>query len=138
MDENASTWDRVKAGVSLASEVVSPVSMNDVKAIKKVFHGNSKLSTKAQHSYDIINTKTNKIVKVGVSGGPIRKDGKSVRAETQVRKWNKQEGAGTYRSEITHIEPEGKGARAKILKYEKDRSNKYRKDLQTDNKHKRP
>ena len=139
-DSNASTWDRAVAGVSLASEIVSPVSLKEGKSIynnaKSLVHGNSKMSTKAQHAYDIINTKTNKIVKTGVSGGPI-KDGKSVRAETQVKKWNKQEGEGTYKSEITHYEPEGDGARARILEYEKERSDKYRDQLDPQ-KHKRP
>ncbi len=121
-DGNASTWDRAVAGVSLISEIVSPISLKEGKAIynnaKSLVHGNSKMSTKAQHAYDIINTKTNKVVKTGVSGGPI-KDEKSVRAETQVKKWNKQEGDGTYKSEITHYEPEGEGARSRILDYEK-------------------
>jgi RHS repeat-associated protein len=36
MDENASTWDRVKAGVSLASEILSPVSLSDAKDAKKI------------------------------------------------------------------------------------------------------
>lgn len=135
-DSNASTLDRTVAGVSLLSEIASPVSTSDIKVIRNVFHGNSKMSTKAQHAYDIINTKTNKVVKTGVSGGPI-KDGKSVRAETQVKKWNKQEGEGTYKSEITHYEPEGEGARSRILDYEKERADKYRDQLDPQ-KHKRP
>ena len=139
-DGNASTWDRAVAGVSLISEIVSPISLKEGKAIynnaKSLVHGNSKMSTKAQHAYDIINTKTNKVVKTGVSGGPI-KDEKSVRAETQVKKWNKQEGDGTYKSEITHYEPEGEGARSRILDYEKERADKYRDQLDPQ-KHKRP
>jgi len=93
-----------------------------VNKVVKIVHGNSKASTKAQHAYDIINTKKEKVVKTGVSGGRIRKDGKSSRAESQVRKWNENEGEGTYRSEITHIEPAGSGSRERILKYEKDRA----------------
>ena len=135
-DANASTTDRVVAGISLASEAL-PMSYSDAKTMRNMIHGNSKLSTKAQHAYDIINTKTNKVVKTGVSGGPI-KNGKSVRAETQVKRWNQQEGEGTYKSEITHQEPEGKGARVKILEYEKERANALRQELQTENKHKRP
>ena len=44
----------------------------------------------------------------------------------------------TYKSEITHQEPEGEGARGRILDYEKDRANSLREELQTDNKHQRP
>ena len=55
-----------------------------------------------------------------MSGGPVRKsDGKSVRAETQVRKWNKEAGYEKYESNITLKEPEGEGARDRIYKYEK-------------------
>ena len=48
-------------------------------------------------------------------------------------------GAGGLQiSTLTHNESEGNGARRRILEYEDDRSKKYREDLQTDNKHKRP
>ena len=64
-------------------------------------HGNSKFSKKKQHLYVITRTLNGKteIVKVGISGGRIRKDGKSSRAEKQVRNWNKSE-AGSFRSRI--------------------------------------
>ena len=48
------------------------------------------------------------------------------------------QGTVPWHPRITHNEPEGNGARRRILEYEDDRSNKYREDLQTDNKHKRP
>ena len=146
-DNNSSTWEKVGAGFSLASEIL-PVSVNDVKDASKLFqktketvqrvHGNSKISTKAQHAYDIIDTKTNRRVKTGVSGGRIRKDGKSYRAESQVRRWNKEAGEdGRYQSEITHREPAGKGARDRILEYEKRRAHELKPQLEK-NKHKRP
>ena len=76
----------VPAGAGTAMNAIR--KGDDVVDAAKVVHGNSKLSTKAQHAYDIINTKTGETVKTGVSGGSIR-NGKSVRAETQVRKWNR-------------------------------------------------
>lgn len=87
-----------------------------------------------------IDTKTNEVVKVGVSGGKIRKDGKSVRAETQVRKWNKEAREEKYISIITKEEPAGDGARERILKYEEDRALDLKaKNQLTDNKkHIRP
>ena len=139
VDGNASTTDRIKAVFSLASEFL-PVSVGDVKDVVKIVknvHGNSKLSTKAQHAYDIIDKRTDKVVKTGISGGKIRNDGKSYRAEQQVRKWNKEEGRYIYESEITHQEPAGAGARDKILKYEKDRATKLREELDHD-KHQKP
>ena len=105
------------------------------KIVKSYVHGNSKASTKAQHAYDIINTETKKIVKTGVSGGKILKNGKSARAESQVRKWNKEAGKDIYKSEITHKEPAGKGARERILEYEKDRANKLRDELDPEKHH---
>ena len=139
VDGNASTIDRIGAGVFLTSELL-PVSVGDVKDVVKILknvHGNSKLSTKAQHAYDIIDKRTDKVVKTGISGGKIRKDGKSYRAEQQVRKWNKEEDGYIYESEITHQEPAGAGARDKILKYEKDRATKLREELDHD-KHQKP
>ena len=73
-----------------------------------------------------------------LTGGPIRKkDGKSVQAEKQVRKWNKEAGYEKYESNITHKEPEGEGARAKIYEYEKKRADLIRSQLDN-NRHKRP
>ena len=128
-DGKASPLERVGAGISLASEIL-PVSVGDVrdadKIVQKALHGNSKASTNAQHAYDIIDKRTGERVKTGVSGGKIRKDGKSYRAEQQVRKWNKQEGGDIYKSEITHKEPAGEGAREKILEYERERAKKLK------------
>ena len=120
-DKDASGIEKTLAFGSLLSEI-SPVSINDVKdgvKIAKRIHGNSKSSTKAQHAYDIIDTESNTVVKTGVSGGRIRKDGKSSRAEQQVRKWNREENTTKYESNITNIEPDGEGAREKIYNYEK-------------------
>ena len=111
---------------------ISLVSINDVKdgvKIAKRIHGNSKSSTKAQHAYDIIDTESNTVVKTGVSGGRIRKDGKSSRAEQQVRKWNREENTTKYESNITNIEPDGEGAREKIYNYEKQRAKQLKNQL---------
>ena len=142
LSDEASSEEKFIAGVSLASEFL-PVSIGDVKdgvKIVKAVHGNSKASTRAQHAYDIIDKSTGKIVKTGVSSGKIRKDGKSYRAESQVRKWNRQEGEDRYESYITYEIPAGKNARDKIYKYEKKRANTLRKQkfLDDQNKHKRP
>lgn len=151
---DASGWDRVAAGLSLASEAL-PVSFNDGKDLwkggqkivglvksnttekvveaaaetGKAVHGNSKLSTKAQHAYDIIDDSEH-IVKTGISGGKtIIKNGEelSARAERQVSKWNKEAGYEKFHSVITHKEPAGEGSRVKILDYEIARADYLRK-----------
>ena len=114
----------VGSSCTLCPKMIRFIRINSTFAV----HGNSKASTKAQHAYDIINTKTNKVIKTGISGGQI-KNGKSVRAETQVKKWNKESGDGTYKSEITHHEPAGEGSRTRILDYEKERANVLREEL---------
>lgn len=86
---------------------------------QKAVHGNSKFSTNAQHAYDIIELSTGRRVKTGVSGGGIRiSDGKSKRAEKQVRSLNKKAGYEKYSSEIILIEPGREGVRKWILDFE--------------------
>ena len=94
VDGNASTIDRIGAGVSLASELL-PVSVGDVKGIGdfvKSVNGNSKLSTLAQHIYRIFDKATNKTVKVGISGGKVTKNGN--------RKKISQKAINDYETEI--------------------------------------
>ena len=94
IDGNASTIDRIGAGVSLASELL-PVSVGDVKGIGdfvKSVNGNSKLSTLAQHIYRIFDKATNKTVKVGISGGKVTKNGN--------RKKISQKAINDYETEI--------------------------------------
>ena len=82
---------------------------------------------------------TGKIVKTGISSGKIRKDGKSYRAESQVRKWNKDAGYEKYGSVITKKFEAGEGARQKAIDYEKNRADHLRKLKELDEeKHKRP
>ena len=142
-DNNSSGWEKVGAVASLASEAL-PVSFSDAKGLYnegkhfvKTVHGNSKASSKAQHAYDIIDNETGTRVKTGVSSGRIRKDGKSYRAEQQVRKWNKEVGYEKYESEIYYKEPAGEHARDKIYQVEKKHADEIRDELDKD-KHIKP
>ena len=141
--------DKGVDGIKAADRVIDAAKAGDsaidvVKGAEKVsstpvgrVHGNSAASTKAQHAYDIVDESGN-VVKTGVSGGPTR-NGKSVRAETQVRKWNREVGYEKYHSTITHKEPAGEGARQKILDYEEKRALMLRQKGQLDpQRHKRP
>jgi RHS repeat-associated protein len=142
-DSEASTFDRIIAGVSLASELL-PISADDLKdgtkLISGIVHGNSKASTKAQHVYVIKDKNTDETVKVGISGGKITKKGKSYRAQRQVSKWNREKGGNVYESKIILNIPEGKNSRDKALEAERDKADKLRKEgqLKEKDKHQRP
>ncbi|WP_078179695.1 RHS repeat-associated core domain-containing protein [Bacillus cereus] len=74
------------------------------KQIKKINkqknrHSNSKRNPQLHHGYEIYNKRTKAVVKVGISGNRIKKNGKSSRAETQVRNFNKNFG-NEYASRI--------------------------------------
>jgi hypothetical protein len=72
-------------------------------------HGNSKKSKKPQHGYEIYEKKSGNVVKVGISGGQIRLDGKSYRAERQVRLFNRMDG-DIYESRIMQYFPDRESA----------------------------
>jgi RHS repeat-associated protein len=122
-------------GVNLGSYSPNPISWIDPWGW--CGHGNSKTSTKAQHGYEIIDTRTGQVVKTGVSGGKIRADGKSYRAEKQVRDWNKEVGEGAYESRTVKHEPAGQNAREKILEWEKQNADNNRGTLDPE-RHKIP
>ena len=107
---------------------------------KVAIHGNSKASTKAQHLYEIYETKKGDVVKTGISGGKVSKQGKSYRATRQVNKWNKEEGAGTHDSRIVQEFPKGPGAREAALQAEEENAQRLRKQnqLKDPQKHKKP
>lgn len=63
-------------------------------------HGNSKLSTKPQHGYEIYNTETGDVVKTGISGQRMNLNGTSPRANIQVNRLNRGAGKNLYDSTI--------------------------------------
>ncbi len=93
---------------------------DDVKAV----NGNSKASTKAQHVYGLINKKTNKIEKVGISGGKISKAGKSYRANKQISEQKKL--GFEFSQKIIKKIKAGEGARVKALEAEVKATNNYK------------
>jgi RHS repeat-associated protein len=121
-----------------ADKVADAVKAGDkVSDAKKVANGNSKASEKAQHVYEIVNKKTNKVEKVGISGGKVSKSGNSYRATSQVNKLNKS--GGNYSSRIAEKIPAGKGAREKALNSEKKLAEHYKKTNQLNREiHQRP
>src|SRR5690606_38952229 len=91
-------------------------------------HGNSLKSTKPQHIYVIIRTDAlgrSEVFKYGISGGRIRRDGRSYRAEHQVRNLNRWRTGGfnrqwTYKSFVIEHIPRGPGARARAVQRERE------------------
>jgi len=103
----------------------------------KKIHGNSKCSEAAQHLYEIYEKVSGRVVKTGISGGKVNKNGKSYRAQSQVNKLNKKNGFEKYDSRIVDEVPAGPGARDKILRKEKENADRLRTELDPDI-HKRP
>lgn len=66
----------------------------------KVVHGNSKLSTKTQHGYEIFEKETGDVVKTGISGRPLNKNGTSSRANSQVNSFNNAAGSDKYGARV--------------------------------------
>ncbi|WP_437918958.1 hypothetical protein [Sphingobacterium sp. LRF_L2] len=137
LDLAAVSSGKIVDGNTLLSTTESKGSAS--REVKEIIHANSKLSDKAQHNYNILDTWfDNKRVKTGISSGKETKDGKSYRGQSQANKWNKEdETPGKYVSEIVNRIPEGKGARLKALDYESKDAKKLLDQLDP-TRHKRP
>lgn len=79
-------------------------------------HGNSKQIKKTNHGYIIRERSTKRIVKVGISGGRLNKNGTSRRANSQVSRWNR--GVGTDFFEVVVLRKD-LGDRQSVLDWEK-------------------
>lgn len=104
-------------------------------------HGNSRLSTRAQHGYEIVDTTTGEVVKTGVSGGARTASGGSVRANRQANAWNREAGqAGRYEPRVVQEVPAGPGAREQILQWEAENAARLREagQLRDPTRHTRP
>jgi RHS repeat-associated protein len=119
---------RLEGGYNLNGYVLNPNSWVDVFGL--CCHGNDASSTKSQHGYEIYDNQGN-VIKTGVSSGRVRMDGKSSRAEKQVREWNKNtnDPNGPFTSKVVANVPSGQGARQKIYTWESQNANKHRKTL---------
>ena len=115
-----------------------PGSGSAMKAAKAV-NGNSKLSTNAQHLYEIFD-KSGKVVKTGVSGG-AEVAGESARALKQINQWEKEGkvAAGELKHRIKDRVEAGVGARGKVLELEKANASRLRSEGQLNREfHQRP
>jgi hypothetical protein len=88
-------------GIAPRTEVGS--SSSAVEPSRSIPHGNSHASNKQQHGYEIYNTETGGVAKVGISGQPLNKNGSSPRANIQVNLYNRRAGSQIYAARV--IEP---------------------------------
>ncbi len=98
-------------------------------------HGNSKASQKVQHGYEIYKNKNGDVVKTGISGQPLNKNGTSPRANSQVNKWNKAIGSQEYSARVVKT---GISSREKALEWERENSMRLWKEGNSMEKHRRP
>ncbi len=63
-------------------------------------HGNSRSSTKTQHGYEIYEKETGDVIKTGISGRNLNKNGTSPRANTQVNRLNRNAGYEKYAARV--------------------------------------
>ncbi|WP_338709179.1 DNRLRE domain-containing protein [Paenibacillus amylolyticus] len=105
------------------------------KAIKKATHGNSKASKKTQHGYEISEKSTRDVVKTGISGQKLNKNGTSPRANSQVNKWNKNAGTNKYEARVVKSKLRN---RQQALEWEKKNAQKLWDKGNSMSKHQRP
>lgn len=91
----------------------SKVSTSTEAAAKAAYtktHGNSKLSKKPQHRYEIRDKTTGDVKKTGISGQKLNKDGSSPRANSQVNSLNKTENTDKYEASVKETNIPGRQA----------------------------
>ena len=93
------------------------------------------MSTKTQHGYEIFEKETGDVVKTGISGQPLNKNGTSPRANSQVNKWNNTAGADVYDARIVNPNIEN---RLKALEWEESNALRLWEEGNSMNKHVRP
>jgi RHS repeat-associated protein len=90
----------LEGGIALYAYVHDPLTWNDPFGLAAC-HGNSRANGRANHVYVIRDRHTGEVHKYGISGGRVRADGRSSRAEAQVRRLNAKPGnADRYESTI--------------------------------------
>lgn len=104
--------ERTNMIIAGAAVIIPFVSVKVVKGIRGAMaHGNSRISTKPQHRYEIRDTQTGDVKKTGISGQKLNADGSSPRANKQVNKLNKQAGQqGQYAADVKETNIPGREA----------------------------
>lgn len=88
------------AATSVKLTAKTTTTKTQSKGTNSNIHGNSKLSIKTQHGYEIYERSTGDVVKTGISGRPLNVNGTSPRANTQVNKLNSTVGFGKFGARV--------------------------------------
>jgi RHS repeat-associated protein len=80
------------------------------------FHGNDRRSNRPQHMYEIDDKEVGEVMKTGISGRPLNKNGTSPRANRQVNDLNRHYGSDRFDSRVVEKDIPG---RQKALELEK-------------------
>ena len=140
MGGNQELYDTVEAGlytfgagyISLGAD---NYGLSGGKTNNTTVHGNSKSSSKVQHGYEIYKNKNGDVVKTGISGQPLNKNGTSPRANYQVNKLNKEMGSQEYAARIVKT---GISGREKALEWERENSMRLWNEGNSMELHRRP
>ncbi|WP_442601937.1 RHS repeat-associated core domain-containing protein [Paenibacillus sp. KN14-4R] len=103
--------------------------------VSGVVNGNSKVSTKPQHGYEIYEKGTGDRVKTGISGQPLNKNGTSPRANSQVNRWNNEVRYDKYAAEVVKTKMAN---RQEGLEWEEKNSQRLWEEGNSMSRHKRP
>ena len=122
--------------VDAASITKNGKGVSDLSDVKNVStpHGNSLKSSKPQHLYEISSADEG-VVKVGISGSKLNRNGTSPRANKQVNQFNKESGSSKYSATIVEKNIPG---RKEALKREQDLAQNRYEDGNPMSKHIRP
>ena len=98
-------------------------------------HGNSRLSTKPQHGYEIYDKSTGDVVKTGISGQNLNQDGSSPRANRQVNSLNRSSESEVYAARVVKTDMPN---RATALEWEEQNALRLWNEGNSMSIHKRP
>lgn len=132
--------DLAQVGMGTAIGAVGGAAVYGINArFSGQLNGNSADDIRAQHGYVIKDSYNGDVVvKNGISGGGLNKNGTSPRANRQVNAWNRESGnTGRYRAEVVFQVKGGPGARRAALAAERAVSNQERATLDP-TRHKKP
>ena len=121
-------------GMAVGNKSAQKVATLESGSTPKV-HGNSKLSTKPQHGYEIYNTETGDVVKTGISGQKLNINRTSPRANSQINKLNKSTGKQLYDARIVTTDMPN---RLSALEWERENALRLWNEGNSMSLHKRP
>jgi URI fold toxin 2 len=127
--------DELSNGVEEEATLLRNLAQGIAKGTGEIVNGNSKLSTAVNHGYEISATETGDVVKTGISGRPLNKNGTSPRAISQVNRWNREDGYNKYEAQVVET---GIPDRQVALEWEEANAQRLWDEGNSMSKHQRP